>query len=262
MRSTISGVWGQELFSALGIRSVGLRLRQARRFGFAVQRRGRRGFTLVELLVAIAIIALLVGLLLPSLLAARESGRRARCLSNLHQLALAMIVYTDDNAAYFPPFFGGTVVTNGSGNGIHLKVHTSGKWAMHSDIGPVDNLGLLLCPSDENPSIISTFDTNGNPIQIPTSYTYNFEMYMTGTPITQVQPDATLMLYDGYPNNDLQVGVWYCNLNPTKKFQDVVRLNANSIARRHTGRFNAVFVDAHAESLVNAAQNSLLSSWQ
>ncbi|MDR0704082.1 MAG: DUF1559 domain-containing protein, partial [Planctomycetaceae bacterium] len=51
------------------------------------------GFTLVELLVVISIISMLAGMLLPAVNAAREAGRRAVCMNNQSQLALACINY-------------------------------------------------------------------------------------------------------------------------------------------------------------------------
>jgi prepilin-type N-terminal cleavage/methylation domain-containing protein/prepilin-type processing-associated H-X9-DG protein len=67
-----------------------------------LERRSRAAFTLVELLVVIAIIGILVALLLPAIQAARESARRAQCLSQIRQLGLAVLNY-ESARKHFPP---------------------------------------------------------------------------------------------------------------------------------------------------------------
>lgn len=63
---------------------------------------GHRAFTLVELLVVIAIIAILAALLLPALARAKDSGRKAACISNLRQMGIAIHTYAQDNGGRIP----------------------------------------------------------------------------------------------------------------------------------------------------------------
>jgi len=64
----------------------------------------KKGFTLVELLVVMAIISMLAGQLLPALSTAREKGREANCINNLKQFDLAITMYYQDFNEEYPPW--------------------------------------------------------------------------------------------------------------------------------------------------------------
>ncbi|MFH1061480.1 MAG: type II secretion system protein [Candidatus Omnitrophota bacterium] len=95
-----------------------------------------KGFTLVELLVVMAVIVMLAGLLLPALGRAREQGRRTSCMNNLKQIGLGIAMYRLDNDDKFPH--------DGSGSTTSLNL-------LYDTANPVDgyidNLKIFKCPS-------------------------------------------------------------------------------------------------------------------
>jgi len=91
-----------------------------------------KGFTLVELLVVMAVIAILAGMLVPALGKAREQGRRTSCMNNLKQIGLAVAIYRLDYNEAFP-------------SSLDLLYNSTDPIT-----GYIDNLKIFVCPSTGN----------------------------------------------------------------------------------------------------------------
>jgi prepilin-type N-terminal cleavage/methylation domain-containing protein len=99
----------------------------------------RRAFTLIELLVVISIIGILAALLLPALAHGKERGRTAACLSNLHQMGVALQVYIDENNNHLP--YMEDITTNQMATNRFPSVNI----VLGAQLGATN---VLRCPSD------------------------------------------------------------------------------------------------------------------
>ena len=104
----------------------------------------KRGFTLIELMVVIAVIAILAALVLPSLSRAKDTARRTSCVSNLRQVSLAIYLYADDCSDSLPVLPDTNPYPNGVG--AYYKQLVKGYLNLTGPASPEEK--VFICPSD------------------------------------------------------------------------------------------------------------------
>ncbi|CAN0362687.1 unnamed protein product, partial [Ectocarpus sp. 4 AP-2014] len=100
----------------------------------------------IELLVVISIIALLIGILLPALGAARKAARNAECLSRMHQCAVALNSYPADYKGTLPPAFGGPSGDPLFGGGVGDGLYFTDYFEEYMEVSDDLNTDFYMCP--------------------------------------------------------------------------------------------------------------------
>ena len=148
--------------------------------------RQKSGFTLIELVVVIAILSVIVALLLPAVQQARESARRTQCRNNLKQIGIALHNYQTLHER-FPPSFCADLQTDGGEWSIHARLLPHLEQARLGDLidfadkhGSGDSATIAvrktrvapyLCPTEPQDRVRT--DSSGNPTDYPVNYGFN-----------------------------------------------------------------------------------------
>ena len=195
----------------------------------------KKSFSLIELLVVVAIIGVLASLILPSLGAARKRAQSAVCQNNIKQIGLAISMYALDNDNYAP--------ADNKSTATGLQWHRTLSQSNYINYDHEDDGTAFVCPNGEK--LDNNWESNyglnfrlgrGNASGGSDSSSTNYQ-YLSKLNSNHAQ--ETMVLMDGF--NKFRF-VQSIDMNTTRLLQ-----NSPSIAR-HQEKANLLFVDGHIES--------------
>ena len=218
----------------------------------------REGFTIVELLVVIAVVALLAGMLIPTLSKAREAAQRTQCLNQLHQLFLASQLYWDDHEGRTFRYRQGAV---GDGVLYWFGWLQNGAEGMRTFDGAQGALGPYLKGSPVQ--LCPAFASRGAHVKLKAStlsYGYGMNLHLSPAPAASLkidsitEPARIVWLADAAQINTFQQPA----SESDPRLEEFYYVNATETTAhfRHRGQAEAVFVDGHA-----SAQQAAPGTW-
>ena len=217
--------------------------------------RRRSGFTLVELLVVIGIIAVLIALLLPALQRAQEQARSISCASNMRQVYQFALLYAHDNRGTLPiPSFWPGDPQSKTSVGIQMTAsgtydYSNGTLWSYMPGGPQVRQRLFVCPSDGPDRASGNREENAEAGH-PRNYSYNFNVWLRGISSGRVSFPA----FGGAGHNlGLRITQFH---HPAEKILVAEEREPDDgcfdgcwkLANRHLHHGNQCFADGHVES--------------